>query len=135
MHWRRRRIQPDMECDLGPVIGPIAPMRPVTYRRTPFGLSWAERGTARFIGVAAMSAWLILVAMLVASLITAAPVKAQNCETGRFQGLSALARSLNVKPSQATTPNIMVATDCDGRTYDVLAIMQAMVDEMKKGKR
>lgn len=54
--WRRRMRARDVECDLGPVIGQIAPPMRVPYRRTPMHEGWIERGLPKVLGFIAISA-------------------------------------------------------------------------------
>lgn len=75
---------------------------------------------------ATASAALVITAHLAAA--QPAPYPQQQC----FKQLPHLAKRLNVR--HTTESSILVAAGCDGRQYDILALINALLDRMDKMK-
>lgn len=104
-HWRRQYSPPDR-------------------------LQIVVHGTVDTVGF--ITYLLVLVGIIVLIFASTPKARAATCQPGQIEGLAELARDLKVKP---TTEQGLVAQGCDGKTYDVVSLIRAHVEMMRKVKK
>lgn len=77
--------------------------------------------------------FLFAVLFLATCLAIAAVALAQNFSQPCIAKIPALAKRLNVPPT--TQPSLLIVTGCNGKNYDIVAVIDALLDRMDKQAR